>query len=60
VGVSVATLQDWEVDEDEPGPVTQGKLAAALGVSPQELGGGRSEAQAAGEQQAPPWPHGPR
>lgn len=37
VGVSVQTLQEWEVDEGEPGPATLVKLAEALGVSEDEL-----------------------
>jgi len=47
VGVSVATLQDWEVDRAEPGSGALSKLAAALGVPLEELTAGLVEAQQA-------------
>ena len=49
VGVSVGTLQDWEVDAGEPGSGALGKLAGALGVPTEELAAGLAEAQPARE-----------
>jgi len=37
VGVSAETLEDWEVDEDEPGSGALARLAAELGVPVEEL-----------------------
>jgi transcriptional regulator with XRE-family HTH domain len=47
VGVSVNTLQDWEVDNGEPGSGALSKLAGALGVAEDELAAGLAEAQEA-------------
>ena len=49
VGVSVATLQDWEVDAGEPGSGALGKLAKALGVPQEELAAELAESQQARE-----------
>ena len=49
VGVSVETLQDWEVDVGEPGSGALSKLAGALGVPQEELAAGLVESQQARE-----------
>jgi len=50
-GVSVATLQDWEVDAGEPGSGALSKLAGALGVPVEEFTAELAAAQQAREGQ---------
>jgi DNA-binding XRE family transcriptional regulator len=45
VGVSVKTLQGWEVGAGEPGSGALSKLAAALGVAEEEFAAGFAEAR---------------
>ena len=45
VGVSLKTLEGWEVGKGEPGSGALGKLAQALGVAEQELAAGLDESR---------------
>ena len=45
VGVSVKTLQGWELGAGEPGSGAVSKLAGALGVPEEEFAAGLAESQ---------------
>jgi transcriptional regulator with XRE-family HTH domain len=51
VGVSVKTLQGWEVGAGEPGSGAVSKLAGALGVPEEEFAGGLAESRQIRERQ---------
>jgi transcriptional regulator with XRE-family HTH domain len=59
-GISVKTLQNWEIDRNQPRLDALVKLARALSVSLEKLAVGTESQAAAEPEPAPKKPRGPR